>query len=108
MNEVAPLLRPVLSSVGLGAFCLAADYVVFKREDVWQRVRYGSLVKAALDNVAHALVGGWSWANVILLMAEPFSALRVLQVACCTCMASAIDLDHFIAAGSISLKVSII
>ena len=99
-------LRPALSSVGLGAFCVAADYVVFKREDVWQGMRHGTLVRALLDNTAHALIGGWSWVNVVLLTGEPFSTLKLAQVACCVCMASAIDLDHLIAARSFSLEVS--
>ena len=99
-------LRPVLSSVGLGAFCVAADYVVFKRDDVWQGMRHGPLVKALLDNAAHALIGGWSWVNVVLQSGEPFSTLKIVQVAFCVCMASAIDLDHLIEARSFSLEVS--
>ena len=95
----------VASSVGLGTFCLAADHVIFKRDETWQRLRCGTLLKASLDNVVHAVVGGWSWANVLLLMEEPFTPVTALQVACCTGMASVIDLDHFISARSLSLTV---
>ena len=94
------------SSVGLGAFCLAADYVVFKLNKTWKEIPHGKLIKASLDNIAHALVGGWSWLNLVLLMEEPWSAVRGVQVVCCTAMASLIDLDHFISAGSLSFTVS--
>ena len=98
-------VKSALSSFGLGAFCVAADYVVFKREDVWQGIHHGALVKVALDNAAHALIGGWSWVNVVLLTGEEFSTLKIVQVACCVGMASVIDVDHLIAAKSFSLKV---
>ena len=43
-------------SVGLGAFCLAADYVVFKLDKTWKEIPQGKLIKASLDNIAHTLV----------------------------------------------------
>ena len=64
------------SSVGLGTFCLAADYVVFKLDKTWKEIPHGKLIKASLDNIAHALVGGWCWLNLVLLMEEPWSAVR--------------------------------
>ena len=42
------------SSVGLGAFCLAADYVVFKLDKSWKEIPHGKLIKASLDNITNA------------------------------------------------------
>ena len=99
---------PLVSSPGLGVlFCLALDYVIFKRDEFWARSSHGTVFKAILDNSVHAIVAGWTWLNVVLLLKESFSAVRVIEVACCAFMGSVIDLDHFIAAGSLSMRVSL-
>ena len=79
---------------------------MFKLDKTWEGVPHGKLIKVFLDNVAHVLVGGWSWLNLVLLMEEPWTAMRAVQVVCCMTMASSIDLDHFISAGSLSFTVS--
>ena len=99
-------MRIVLSSAALVAFCLCADYVVFKREDRWKRLFQGTALRAATDSLVHGVVGGWCWVNVILVLGEEFTAVRMLQIATCIAMATGIDLDHFIEARSLSIKVS--
>lgn len=63
------------------------------------------IVRALSDNITHAAVGGISWTLVVVLarksIFENFS--RILA---CFLMASLIDVDHFIAAGSWDINVS--
>lgn len=101
--------RFLLGSTGLVAFCLCSDHIVYGWEDKWKALPQGVAARAAVDNLVHGVVGGWTWANaVVLLGGQLTSTVRVLQVACCVAMASVIDLDHFIAARSIAVKVSAI
>ena len=100
--------RFALSSAGLAAFCFCADHIVFKWDDRWKKVPHGVALRAVTDSLVHGVVGGWSWVNVILVLGEQFSSVRVLQIAACVAMATAIDVDHFVAAKSLSFKVSCI
>ena len=95
------------SSAGLVLFCLGADHVIFKWEERWLKLSYGVSLRAVSDSVVHGLVGGWCWANVLLLTSsEGLSwVARIGQVVLCIAMATAIDLDHFIEAKSFSIKV---
>ncbi len=102
-------VKLALSSAGLVAFCLCSDHAVYGLEDQWKSLPRGLLVRAVADNLVHGLVGGWTWANsVMVLGGKLISTVRVLQVACCVAMASAIDLDHFIAAKSMAMKVKFV
>ena len=95
------------SSAGLVLFCLGADHVIFKWEERWLALRHGVSLRAMSDSVVHGLVGGWCWANVLLLTgSEGLSwSGRIGQVILCIIMATAIDLDHMIEARSFSIKV---
>lgn len=100
----------VVSSAGLVLFCLGADLVIFKWEEKWLRFQNGVALRAVSDSLVHGLVGGWSWVNVLLLASavgeDGLSWLsRIMQVALCVGMATAIDLDHMIEARSLSIKV---
>ena len=98
----------VASSAGLVLFCLGADHAIFRWEERWIKLTHGVSLRAVSDSVVHGLVGGWCWANVLLLSGgEGLSwPARVGQVILCSVMATAIDLDHFIEARSLSLKAS--
>lgn len=98
-------VKIVLSSAGLVVFCLCADHVVFKWEDRWKRLTHGVALRAITDSLVHGVVGGWCWVNMVLVMGEQFTTLRILQTATCVAMATAIDLDHFIEAKSFTFKV---
>lgn len=100
------VVKFVLSSVGLAAFCWCADYAIFTREAKWKRLLHGGVLRAVADNAVHGVVGGWCWANAVLLMREQFGCVRILQVAACVATASAVDLDHFIEARSLSFQVN--
>ena len=106
--EILAGVRIVLSSATLVAFCLCADHVVFKWEDKWKKLFHGIALRAATDSLVHGVVGGWCWVNVILVLGEEFTALRMLQIAICIDIATGIDLDHFIEARSLSIKVRLI
>lgn len=89
----------VVSSLGLGIFCFAADRFLqlsFIQQNDWLR--------ALSDNTVHGVVGLWSWAIVIgLRKKSDFSEVLLAGF-----LSSVIDMDHFIASGSLSLKVSIV
>lgn len=89
----------LLASAGLGAFCLVADAVLslqFVQQHTWLR--------AVLDNSVHAAIALWSWA-IVIGMRKKSDFYEVLLAGF---LASAIDLDHFYMAGSLSLKVSVL
>lgn len=88
----------LLASAGLGAFCLLADAILsslFIQQHVWLR--------AVLDNSVHGVIALWSWAIVIGLRKKS----DFYEVLLAGFLASAIDLDHFYMAGSLSLNVSV-
>ena len=98
----------VASSAGLVLFCLGADHAIFKWEERWLKLSHGVSLRAVSDSVVHGLVGGWCWANVLLLTSgvkDLSWAARIGQVVLCIVMATAIDLDHLIEARSFSIKV---
>ncbi len=106
MSVQTGVAKFVVSSVGLVTFCLCSDHVVYGWEEKWKAVPQGVVARAILDNVVHGVVGGWAWANsVIALGGQLTSTFRLLQVACCVAMASVLDLDHFVAARSVAMKV---
>ncbi|XP_053500740.1 transmembrane protein 267 [Ictalurus furcatus] len=88
----------LLASAGLGAFCLLADAVLsssFIQHHMWLR--------AVLDNSVHGVIALWSWAIVIGLRKKS----DFYEVLLAGFLASAIDLDHFYMAGSLSLKAAL-
>ncbi|KAG7201767.1 hypothetical protein KM043_004487 [Ampulex compressa] len=61
------------------------------------------LTRAIFDNVTHATVGGLTWALIIVLSKK--SLIQNLpSIFLCFLMASFIDVDHFLAAGSWDLN----
>lgn len=87
----------VISSLGLGVFCYLADRLLqfpFIQQIYWLR--------ALSDNMVHGIIGLWSWAIVIGLKKKS----DFTEVILAGFLSSVIDMDHFILAGSFSLKVS--
>ena len=100
--------RFVASSAGLVLFCLGADHAIFRWEEKWLKLSHGVSLRAVSDSMVHGLVGGWCWANVLLLTSGIKSlswAAKIGQVVLCVVMATVIDLDHLIEARSFSIKV---
>ncbi|XP_054843063.1 transmembrane protein 267 [Eublepharis macularius] len=88
----------VISSLGLGIFCFAADKFLqfsFIQQNDWLR--------ALSDNTVHGIVGLWSWAIVIGLKKKS----NFSEVIFAGFLSSVIDMDHFILAGSFSLKAAL-
>ncbi|KAH0627919.1 hypothetical protein JD844_008490 [Phrynosoma platyrhinos] len=87
----------IISSLGLGIFCFVADRLLqfsFIQQNDWLR--------ALSDNTVHGVVGLWSWAIVIGLKKKS----DLTEVLLAGFLSSVIDMDHFVLAGSFSLKVS--
>jgi len=83
MTAITPLL------------CICGDALVQRSVGIWSR--------ALGDSSVHAAVASVAW---LAVTADHVTLLTVLQSGLCGVLSSAIDLDHFIAAGSLSLKVS--
>lgn len=75
---------------------LGGDYVV--------ETSRSPVLKAINDNLTHGLIGGLSW--MVYCVKRRKSRLIVFEVVLCTLLSSLIDLDHFVAAKSVLLKVS--
>ena len=61
------------------------------------------IVKAIIDNLGHGLVAAFLW---LVVVDYQLYIKNCLQVLLCCGLAMAIDIDHFIQARSLSLKVS--
>lgn len=92
--------KKVACSVAILITCLVGD-----KNSV--PVKDGDLAAAICDNLTHAIVGLFVWASVVLGKSSIGSA-HYLQILACGLISSIIDLDHFIAARSLSLKVCMI
>lgn len=78
---------------------LGGDYVV--------ETSRSPVLKAINDNLTHGLIGGLSWMVYCVKRRKSQLGLRliVFEVVLCTLLSSLIDLDHFVAAKSVLLKV---
>ena len=86
----------LLSSLGLGVFCLVADRLL-----QFPVVQQNPWLLALSDNAVHGVIGMWSWAIVIGVKKK--TDLR--EVVLAGFLASVIDVDHFFLARSLSLQV---
>lgn len=86
----------VISSLGLGIFCFVADKLL-----QFSLIQQNDWLRALSDNTVHGVVGLWSWAIVIGLKKKS----DFTEVMLAGFLSSVIDVDHFVLAGSLSLKV---
>lgn len=63
------------------------------------------LFQAIFDNATHAVIGGLTWFFYRHNYKNYLAIDTIKEIALCTLLSSCIDLDHFIAAHSIHLKV---
>lgn len=90
--------RSLLSSLGLGIFCLVADRLL-----QFSVIQQHTWLRALSDNAVHGVIGMWSWAIVIGIKKK--TDLREIVLA--GFLASVIDVDHFLLAKSLSLKAAL-
>ena len=74
--------------------CICGDGLVQRCVSLWSR--------ALCDSTVHAAVASIAWLAVTV---DHVTLLTLLQSSLCGLLSSAVDLDHFIAAGSLSLEV---
>ncbi|XP_055895670.1 transmembrane protein 267-like isoform X2 [Biomphalaria glabrata] len=95
----APYLTFFLCSL-LSMVCLLGDYILVKLSGIQEN---GNILRAVTDSTTHASVGALVWA-----VAEGYEFLgekkKWLNVLFCAFLAASVDLDHFMAAGSLDLK----
>lgn len=83
----------------LAIVAITGDYIVsHSRLHIFQ---------AIFDNVTHCVIGGLSWFLVCIICKRYNSYQTLLEVAVCALVSSLIDIDHFIVAKSIYLKVGL-
>ncbi|XP_062898800.1 transmembrane protein 267 isoform X2 [Mobula hypostoma] len=85
----------VISSIGLGIFCFLSDHCL-----QFSLIQSNDWLRAFSDNAVHGVIGLWSWAIVIGLRKKS----DFYEVILAGLLSSVIDADHFVAAGSLSLK----
>lgn len=88
----------------LGSTAIAGDFLVERTKNKVQ--------KAIFDNATHATIGGLSWFLLAFSLKKSntksyhnFSDTLLFDTFLCTLISSFIDLDHFVAARSLQLKV---
>ncbi len=62
------------------------------------------LARAMVDSLTHGVIAALSW---LLVTDIQMNVSNLTEVSLCAFLAMVIDVDHFIAAGSLSLSVSI-
>jgi len=75
--------------------CICGDVYVQRCVSTWSR--------ALSDSAVHAAVASVAW---LAVTADQLTLFTLMQSGLCGLLSSAVDLDHFIAAGSLSLGVS--
>jgi hypothetical protein len=96
------LFIKLLLSLATSTICVTGDFVTVSGSFVTS-----DLARAFVDNLTHGAVGFFSSLIVVNEFHDQItSASRLLLVATCTLMSSFIDVDHFLAARSLSLRVS--
>lgn len=90
----------VIFTVCLCGTALLGDYIVFQ-----SKYSKSLAFRAVTDSLVHATVGLFS--SLLFFSREPilFNATSVYNVVLCTLASSIIDVDHFVVAKSILLKV---
>ena len=86
----------VALSLALVATCVAGDLAA-------TRLPWG-LLRALADNLTHGAVAGLSWL-IVCAKNFDFKSWAWLEALACGAAACLVDVDHFVAAGSLSLKV---
>ena len=95
--ELRAVNRSVLACAVLFASCCFIDFVFLPSRFVRAEYRFHAIA----DNAAHGAVALLSW----ILVSGVQSCEDLRNAVICGFMACAIDLDHFIAAKSFSIKV---
>ncbi|EHB07075.1 hypothetical protein GW7_04061 [Heterocephalus glaber] len=88
----------LISSFGLGIFCLAADRLL-----QFSIIQQSDWIRALSDNAVHSVIGMWSWAIVTGVKKKTDFGEVILA----GFLASVIDVDHFFLARSLSLKAAL-
>jgi len=92
--------RFLCMSAILAILCICGD--AFVRYRVPGRHRVSLWFYAVSDSAVHAAVASIAW---LAVTADHVTLLTILQSALCGLLSSSVDLDHFIAARSLSLQV---
>lgn len=74
--------------------CVCGDALGQRCVSMWSR--------ALCDSAVHAALASLAW---LVVNADHMTFSTLMQSSVCGFLSSAVDLDHFIAAGSLSLKV---
>ncbi|XP_051028299.1 transmembrane protein 267 [Acomys russatus] len=88
----------LISSLGLGIFCLVADRLL-----QFSVIQQHDWLRALSDNTVHGVIGMWSWAVAIGIKKKTDFG----EVLLAGFLASVIDIDHFFLARSLSLKAAL-
>ena len=89
--------RAAIAYVLLATTMLASDHFVFSLASVKER--------AIADSLAHAVISGLLWATVeVLLLDNPLSFPSIVRIVVAMVASSALDVDHFVAARSLSIE----
>lgn len=93
----------VLAEVSLALLCIIGDYYIFDTDKLIKLVNRvvglsERLVRAMMDNASHSLVAQASW-----FIATYPNRFNLVEMIACGLIASLLDLDHFISAGSTRL-----
>lgn len=95
------IIVPIVITFLIVIFAVGGDKLVTKVDH--------HVLKAIIDNATHGFIGIFSWAVVVFSL----NSIRNLklnhcaEIMGCGVIASLIDLDHFIAARSLSLQVKL-
>lgn len=95
VSFVLSIFFAVFPYILLAGVCVCADYLLLEPEIANNIDR-----RALTDNVAHGVIAIISWLIVVGVQTRK----DIIEGIVCGVMALAIDIDHFIAAGSLSLK----
>lgn len=98
MLWVVWMCRRTVATLCVGLVALLGDHVVAQNT-------LSQDVRAVADNLTHGAIGLISWHVVTTHFVDHSFTAHLWEVVLCGLLASAVDLDHFVAARSVRIEV---
>ena len=99
--------KTIAQCVCFAIICIGSDRIILAvKPIVMKRLADNStIILSIMDNLAHGVIAGCSW---LLSVNLEFNSGNIANAIKCALTACCVDADHFLAAGSLRLKVGLL
>ena len=103
MQHVVVVALYILKVLPIYVTCFISDYFLKSNILLSMKIERVDLAKAICDNAGHAAIAGLCW---LIILDYNVRIRSLIEVGICGVIGSLVDVDHFIHARSLYLKVS--